>query len=98
MNVFSVHPAEIVLSKPLSMTNSRITNLMTPTDTTDAATKQFVDTRCMKNNVAYIPNLESNNSSTGFIASCSNQMDLGFPAYGAFNSLKQDWATLNATG
>ena len=77
------------------MTNSKITNLLTPTDPTDAATKQYVDTRCVKNNAAYIPILENKNSSTGFIASCSNQMGPGFPAYGAFNNLKPDWATLN---
>ena len=98
VNVISIHSAEIAFSKPLSMTNSKITNLLTPTNTTDAATKQYVDTRCVKNNAAHIPILENNNSLTGFTASCSNQMNPGFPAYGAFNNLKPDWATLNATG
>ena len=42
----------------------------------------------------YIPNLEGNNSITGFIASCSGP---GFQAYGAFNNVKSDysWATMN---
>ena len=98
MNVISIHPAEIVFSKPFSLTNKKITNLLTPTDMTDAATRQYVDTRCVKNNAAYKPILENNNGLTGFIASCSNQMGPGFQAHGAFNNLKPDWATLNATG
>jgi hypothetical protein len=32
--------AEVVLTKPLSMTNNKITNLALPTDTTEAVTKQ----------------------------------------------------------
>ena len=99
INIFVINAAEVVLTKPLSMTNNKISNLALPTDPTDAATKQYVDTRCVKNNVGYIPNLESNSSLTGFIASCSDQMGPGFQAYGAFNNLKADssWATTNTT-
>jgi hypothetical protein len=95
VNIFYINAAEVVLTKPLSMTNNKITNLATPTDHTDAVTKQYVDTRCVKNNVGYIPILESNNSLTGFTASCSDQMGPGFQAYGAFNNLKPEWATVN---
>jgi len=54
------------------MTNSKITNLTTLSDPTDAATmQQYVHTRCVKNNVGYIPNLEGNISITGFSATSS---------------------------
>ena len=74
--------------------------MATPTDPTDAATKQYVDTKFVKNNVGYIPNLESNNSLAGFIASSSDQMGPGFQAYEAFNNLKSDnsWAMMNTAG
>jgi hypothetical protein len=100
INILSINVAEVVLTKPLSMTNDKITNLATPTDPTDAVTKQYVDTKFVKNNVGYVPNLESNISLTGFIASCSDQMGPGFQAYEAFNNLKSDnsWATMNTAG
>ena len=100
LNIVAIKAAEVVLTKPLSLTNNTITNLNTPTDPTDAATKQYVDTKFVKNNVGYIPNLESNNSLTGFIASCSDQMGPGFQAYEAFNNLRADnsWAMMNTTG
>jgi len=97
VNIVDINAVEVALTKPLSMTNNKITNLATPTDPTDSATKQYVDTKCVKNNAGYIPNLESNNSLTGFTASCSNQMGPGFQAYGAFNNLKPEWATINTT-
>jgi len=82
------------------MTNSKITNLATPSNPTDAATKQYVDMRCVKNNIGYIPNLEANNSLTGFNATSSNHAGPAFQAYGAFNNLKADssWAITNTTG
>jgi len=100
LNIFAINAAEVVSTKPLSMTNNKITNMATPTDPTDAATKQYVDTKGMKNNVGYIPNLESNNGITGFITSCSNESGPGFQPYKAFNNLKPDytWATANTSG
>jgi len=100
LDIITIHSTEIVFSKPLSMANNKITNLAAPTDSTDAATKQYVDTRCVKNTVGHIPILENNNSVTGFIASSSDQIGPIFQAYAAFNNLKQDlsWATTNTTG
>ena len=100
LNIFAINAAEVVLTKPLSMTNNKITTMANPTNPTDAATKQYVDTKFVKNNVGYIPNLDSNNSLTGFIASCSDQMGPGFQAYEAFNNLKSDnsWAIMNTAG
>ena len=84
----------------LSMTNSKITDLATLSELNDAATKQCVDAKCVKNNIGCIPNQESNNSMTGFIATSSDQMGPGFQPYGAFSNLKADysWATTNTTG
>jgi len=100
LNSISINPSEIVFTNPLSMTNSKITNLSTPSDPTDAATKQYVDARCMKNNIGYIPNLEANISLTGFVATSSQHSGPSFQAYGAFNNLKADssWNTTNPTG
>jgi len=100
LNIISINSSEIVFTNPLSMTNSKITNLSTPSSPTDAATKQYVDTRCMKNNIGYIPNLEANISLTGFVATLSHHSGPSFQAYGAFNNLKTDssWSTTNPTG
>ena len=100
INSLAINASDVVLTKPLSMTNNPITNVASPTNQTDAATKQYVDTKFVKNNVGYIPNLDSNNSLTGFIASCSDQMGPGFQAYEAFNNLKSDnsWAMMNTAG
>jgi len=82
------------------MTNSKITNFSTPSSPTDAATKQYVDTKCMKNNIGYIPNLEANISLTGFVATLNHHSGPSFQAYGVFNNLKADssWSTTNPTG
>ena len=40
--MFDINAAEVVLTMPLSMTQNEITNLATPTDPTDAVTKQYV--------------------------------------------------------
>ena len=61
------------------MTNNKITTMANPcTDPTDAATKQYADAKFVRNNVDYIPNLDSYNSLTRFIASCSDHMGPGF--------------------
>jgi hypothetical protein len=89
--------------KDIMMNDNAITGLRNPTDDKDAATKQYIDTRCVKNSVGYIPNLEANNSITGFSASSSDVIGPGFQPYGAFNNTKADasngsWATNNSTG
>jgi len=98
--IIAINSSEIAFTKPLSMTHSKITNLATPTDSTDADTKQYVDMRCVKNNVGYIPNLEGNNSITGFSATSSQHLGPSFQAYGAFNIIEADnsWSTTNPTG
>jgi len=54
------------------MNNKYIAGLRDPVSDHDAATKQYVDGKFVKNNMGYIPHLESNYNLTGFIASCSN--------------------------
>ena len=100
MNSLAINASDVVLTKPLSMKNNPITIVALPTNQTDVATKQYVDTKFVKNIAGYIPDLNSNNSLTGFIASCSNQMGPGFQAYEAINNLKSDnsWAMMNTAG
>jgi hypothetical protein len=99
----SQNDARAQFFKDIIMNNNFITDLHNPIDDKDAATKQYVDAKCVKNNVGYIPNLESNNSITGFIASSSNPAGPGFQAYGAFNNRKVEssngsWATADTNG
>jgi len=49
LNIIAINSSEIAFTKQLSVTNSKITNLATPRDPTDATTKQYVQTRCVKN-------------------------------------------------
>jgi len=90
VNIIAISSSEIAFTKPLSMTHSKITNLAMPSDSTDAATKQYVDTRCVKNNEGYMPNLEGNNSILGFSATSSQHSGPSFQAYGAFKFIKAD--------
>jgi len=87
--------------KDIVMNNKYIAGLRDPVSENDAATKQYVDRKFVKNNVGYIPHLESNNSTTGFVISSSAILGPGYPAYGAFNNIKADgslgsWGTLSA--
>jgi len=59
------------------MNNNFIKQLHGPNDDRDAATKQYVDTRCLKNSVGYIPNLITNyRNKAGFIVSASSEYGL----------------------
>lgn len=100
LNVIVINSTGITFGKPLYMANCRIVDVGTPLDAADAVNKRYVDTRSVKNNTGYIPNLESNNSLTGFNASCSNYSSPAFQAYGAFNYRKAEssWSTMNQTG
>jgi len=70
------------------MNNKYIAGLRDPVSDHDAATKQYVDRKFVKNNVGYIPHLESYNSTTGFVIISSAILGPGYPAYGAFNNMK----------
>src|ERR1043165_6433685 len=70
--------------KPIYMNGAGITGLAERVSDGGAATKKYVDNSWKKCRVGYIPNLEANNSMTGFAAhSCSPE----YEAYKAFNNL-----------
>jgi hypothetical protein len=76
----------------ISMNNNSITDLHHPIDNADAATKLYVDARCVKNSVGYIPNLLSNTrDKTGFIVSASSEISEATEACNVFNATGQDW-------
>jgi len=86
--------------KDVVMINKYIADLRNPVSDHDAATKHYVDRKFVKNNEGYISQLESNNSTTGFVISSSAILGPGYPAYGAFNNMIADgshglWGTLN---
>jgi hypothetical protein len=55
------------------MNDNSITGLHNPEQPQDSATKQYIDTKCTKNSVDYVPNLMSNNrNKNAFIVSASN--------------------------
>lgn len=63
--------------KDIVMDNQFITGLRNPEGPQYATTKQYVDTKCVKNAVGYIPNIISNNlNKTGFIISSSSEFEL----------------------
>src|ERR1043165_1643569 len=72
--------------KDIYMFGARITGLAEPTGDGEAATKKYVDESLKKCLVGYIPNLEANNSITGFQASSSRSSE-GHEAYRAFNNI-----------
>src|SRR5688572_15868897 len=83
----------IELYQNITMNEKNIANLHDPVEVQDAATKNYVDKCWKKCRVGYIPNLEGNNSVTGFIASASSNNE-GHEAYRAFNNLTPEasWA------
>ena len=75
------------LYENIVMSQKYIVDLHDPAEAQDAATKKYVDDSIKKKClVGYIPNLEKNNSITGFIAS-SSRSSAGHEAYRAFNNL-----------
>ena len=74
------------LYQNITMNEKYIVDLHDPAEAQDAATKNYVDNSWKKCLVGYIPNLEANNSMTGFVASASSS-NVGHEAYRAFNNL-----------
>ena len=75
------------------MNDKYITDLHNPTAKQDAATKSYADTRWIKSNVGYVPNLTSIENKNGFIVSASSEYYEG-EAYCVFNNDEDgEWAT-----
>src|SRR5688572_16595688 len=74
------------LYQNITMNDKYISDLHDPAEAQDAATKNYVDNSWKKCRVGYIPNLEANNSLTGFVVSASSTV--GHEAYRAFNNLE----------
>jgi hypothetical protein len=93
---------KIEVHRNILMNHNSITNLLDPQNPQDAATKNYVDSRIStarlsRNYVGYIPNLESNNSCTGF-KTCASSPSI-VTAYKAFNSCSDEsWVTPSTTG
>ena len=75
--------------KDIYMNGARIVGLATPVGAGEVATKKYVDESCFKKClVGYIPNLEANDSMTGFVASAGPTTSTeGYEPYNAFNNL-----------
>src|SRR5271156_1644685 len=79
------------------MNDKCISDLHNPKLPQDAATKNYVDARYVKNNVGYVPDLNTNNaSSSGFIVSASSERNSDNQAHDVFNSWKADWMVSDA--
>ena len=83
--------------RDIVMNDNGITNLHNPNADQDAATKNYVDTRYILNNVGFVPNLFSNNKNkNGFEVSASSEKvsDKSSSAYNVFlNSRYGEWCT-----
>jgi hypothetical protein len=78
--------------KDIIMNNNFITGLHDPKEDQDAATKNYVDTRFIKSNVGYVPDLNSNNRNpSGFVVSASHEYGEDNKAYQVFNSWRAEW-------
>ena len=78
------------------MNDKSITDLHNPSAKQDAATKHYVDTRSIKSNVGYVPNLTSNTNKNGFIVSASSEY-FESEAYHVFNDNENgDWTTADS--
>src|SRR5208282_3567591 len=72
------------LAGNLYMSDKHISDLHNPIAEQDAATKNYVDTRWIKRNVGYVPNLTCNSNKNGFIVSASSEY-IEYEAYKVFN-------------
>src|SRR5271165_2936590 len=80
----------------IAMSDKYITELHNPNAKQDAATKNYVDTRWIKSNVGYVPNLTSNSNKNGFIVSASSEY-FECEAYKVFNDTEHNnWITANS--
>ena len=78
------------------MNDKSITDLHNPSAKQDAATKNYVDTRWIKSNVGYVPNLTSNTNKNGFIVSASSEY-FEAEAFHVFNDNENgDWTTADS--
>src|SRR5580698_2702242 len=73
------------------MNNNCISNVHDPKTGQDAATKNYVDTKYIQNNVGLVPDLTSNDKNkSGFIVSASTEQQ-DKKAFNVFNSRKSEW-------
>src|SRR5207245_9644469 len=77
----------------LNMNNNFISHLLDPQDKQDATTKGYVDRKRTKNNVGYVPQLNSNdNNKYGFTVPTNSEL-IPNSAFKVFNSFDQNWRT-----
>jgi len=97
---------QLQLNSTIDANNNKILNLTTPTASTDASTKGYVDSKRVKNNSGYIPVLTSNGlNRCGIIVSASSEASTSYQAWKAFtdsaptvdNVTWQAWACANLT-
>src|SRR5688572_16615722 len=86
----------IELYQNIVMNEKYISDLHDPDEAQDAATKNYVDKSWKKCRVGYVPNLEANNSLTGFVVSASST--IGHEAFRAFNNLLTGEALFRGKG
>ena len=77
--------------KSINMNGNNIGGLKDPDWEQDAATKNYVDTRFVKNSVGFVPILAANQSRSGFVVSTSSQLSQPNSGYQVFNKSNYDW-------
>lgn len=82
--------------KNINMNDSFIKGLHHPAGESDAATKLYVDSRCVKNSVGFVPNLTRNVNKNGFVVSASSEV-AQFEAFNVFNSTGTEWLSAENT-
>src|SRR6266496_1886133 len=82
----------------IRMGDHKITSNRVPEEDDELVNIRYLNTRFVKNNSGYIPELNRNNSNdSGFTLTSSEEIS-GYPAYFAFTSWKNHWLPSNRTG
>ena len=82
-----------VMTGNLSMCDNKIIDMDEPTNSADAATKNYVDNKNVKNTCGFIPHLFSNSSKQGFTITSSSEFNLNYQCWNVFSNTNNEWAT-----
>src|ERR1044072_30031 len=74
-----------VMTGNLSMCDNKIIDLDKPINSADAATKNYVDNKKVKNTCGFIPHLFSNSSKQGFTITSSSEFNLNYQCWNVFS-------------
>jgi len=85
------------MSGAIRMGNNKITSTRVPEDDDELVNKRYLNTRFVKNNVGYIPDMAKSNAQSGFVSSASSEYQLN-TSFFPFCSWNGSWRTNSNEG